>query len=93
VLGARDWTVPSSHATWLAQRCRQTELWLRPDEGHVSVLNSGVMALDWLRGTPVTAEPEPARLGWPPDLAKRPFCANLRMSEPKLVDDGAHRFR
>jgi len=51
------------------------------------------MALDWLRGTPVTAEPEPARLGWPPDLAKRPFCANLQMSEPKLVDDGAHRFR
>jgi hypothetical protein len=34
---------------WLAGRCRSAELWLRPDEGHISVLNSGVMALGWLR--------------------------------------------
>lgn len=49
VHGAQDRLVPSSHATWLAQRCRAAELWLRPDDGHVSILNSSVMALDWLR--------------------------------------------
>jgi pimeloyl-ACP methyl ester carboxylesterase len=47
--GAQDRLVPSSHATWLAQRCPTAELWLRPDDGHVSILNSSVMALDWLR--------------------------------------------
>jgi pimeloyl-ACP methyl ester carboxylesterase len=47
--GAQDRLVPSSHATWLAQRCRTAELWLRPDDGHVSILSSSVMALDWLR--------------------------------------------
>ncbi len=49
VHGAQDRIVPSSHATWLAQRCRTAELWLRPDDGHVSILNSSVTALDWLR--------------------------------------------
>jgi hypothetical protein len=49
VHGAQDRLVPSSHATWLSQRCRTAELWLRPDDGHVSILNSSVMALDWLR--------------------------------------------
>ena len=49
VHGAQDRLVPSSHATWLAQRCRTAELGLRPDDGHVSILNSSVMALDWLR--------------------------------------------
>jgi len=48
VHGAQDRLVPSLHATWLAQRCRTAELWLRPDDGH-SILNSSVMALDWLR--------------------------------------------
>jgi pimeloyl-ACP methyl ester carboxylesterase len=49
VHGAQDRLVPSTHVTWLAQRCRTAELWLRPDDGHVSILNSSVMALDWLR--------------------------------------------
>jgi pimeloyl-ACP methyl ester carboxylesterase len=49
VHGAQDRLVPSSHATWLAQRCRTAELWMRPDDGHVSILNSSVTALDWLR--------------------------------------------
>jgi pimeloyl-ACP methyl ester carboxylesterase len=47
--GAQDRLVPSSHSIWLAQHCRTAELWLRPDDGHVSILNSSVMALDWLR--------------------------------------------
>jgi pimeloyl-ACP methyl ester carboxylesterase len=49
VHGAQDRVVPSSHSEWLAGRCRSAELWLHPDEGHVSVLSSSVMALDWLR--------------------------------------------
>jgi pimeloyl-ACP methyl ester carboxylesterase len=49
VHGAQDRVVPSSHSQWLAGRCRSAELWLRPDEGHVSVLSASVMALDWLR--------------------------------------------
>jgi len=49
VHGAQDRINPSSHAAWLAQHCSPAELWLRPDDGHISVLNSSVMALDWLR--------------------------------------------
>lgn len=49
VHGGQDRLVPSSHGTWLAQRCRTAELWLRPHDGHVSILNSSVMTLDWLR--------------------------------------------
>jgi hypothetical protein len=41
--------VPNAHGAWLAARCPDAELWLRPDDGHVSVLGScGVAALDWL---------------------------------------------
>jgi pimeloyl-ACP methyl ester carboxylesterase len=49
VHGAQDRVVPSSHSQWLAGHCRSAELWLRPDEGHVSILGTSVMALDWLR--------------------------------------------
>jgi pimeloyl-ACP methyl ester carboxylesterase len=49
VHGAQDRIVPSPHSRWLAGHCRSAELWLRPDDGHVSVLNASVMALDWLR--------------------------------------------
>ena len=47
--GVRDRVVPSSHAEWLARRCRSAELWLRPSEGHISVLDTGAAALDWLQ--------------------------------------------
>ena len=40
--------VPSWHGEWLARRTPSAELWLRPDEGHVSVLNAGEAALGWL---------------------------------------------
>ena len=47
--GGQDRMVPSAHGAWLAGRCPDAELWLRPDDGHVSVLRScGVAALDWL---------------------------------------------
>jgi pimeloyl-ACP methyl ester carboxylesterase len=47
--GGQDRVVPSSHAEWLAHRTRSAELWLRPEDGHISVLNSGATALGWLR--------------------------------------------
>ena len=47
--GGQDRMVPSAHGAWLAGHCRDTELWLSPEDGHVSVLGSrGVAALDWL---------------------------------------------
>jgi hypothetical protein len=39
--GAQDRMVPSSHGEWLAHRTPSAELWLRPDDGHVSVLGAG----------------------------------------------------
>jgi hypothetical protein len=45
---ARTGIVPRSHAVWLARRCHAADLWLRPDDGHISVRNSAVAALDWL---------------------------------------------
>jgi pimeloyl-ACP methyl ester carboxylesterase len=47
--GGQDRIVPSSHGKWLAGHCRAAELWLRPDDGHISVLSAGIAALDWLQ--------------------------------------------
>jgi pimeloyl-ACP methyl ester carboxylesterase len=49
VHGGRDRVVPSTHARWLAPRC-SAELWLRPDDGHISVLAAAPAALEWLAG-------------------------------------------
>jgi pimeloyl-ACP methyl ester carboxylesterase len=47
--GGQDRMVPSAHGEWLARRIPSAELWLRPDDGHVSVLESADEALGWLR--------------------------------------------
>jgi pimeloyl-ACP methyl ester carboxylesterase len=47
--GGQDRMVPSSHGEWLARHTRASELWLRPEDGHVSVLSSAPAALGWLR--------------------------------------------
>jgi pimeloyl-ACP methyl ester carboxylesterase len=47
--GDQDRVVPSSHSGWLARRCPSAELRLSPDDGHISILNSGASALVWLR--------------------------------------------
>ena len=47
--GGKDRIVPSSHGKWLARHIRSAELWLRPDDGHISILNSAATAVDWLR--------------------------------------------
>jgi pimeloyl-ACP methyl ester carboxylesterase len=47
--GGADRMAPSSHGEWLARHCQGAELRLFPDDGHISVLNSGEAALTWLR--------------------------------------------
>jgi pimeloyl-ACP methyl ester carboxylesterase len=46
--GARDQMVPSSHGLWLSKRLPTAELWLLPDDGHISVLTTAEAALEWL---------------------------------------------
>ncbi|MGH9117848.1 MAG: alpha/beta fold hydrolase [Acidimicrobiales bacterium] len=48
VHGEDDRVVPSSHGEWLAHHIDGAELWLRPGDGHVSVLRSCAAALSWL---------------------------------------------
>jgi pimeloyl-ACP methyl ester carboxylesterase len=47
--GGRDRVVPSAHGEWLARRCPTSELWLRPHDGHITILNRGASAMGWLR--------------------------------------------
>jgi pimeloyl-ACP methyl ester carboxylesterase len=49
VHGGRDRVVPAAHGEWLARRVPSAEMWLRPDDGHVSILTRGAAALRWLR--------------------------------------------
>lgn len=55
--GGQDRIAPSSHGRWLARHIRSAELWLRPDDGHISVLGAGEAAMDWLleRASPIAA--------------------------------------
>jgi pimeloyl-ACP methyl ester carboxylesterase len=48
VPGGEDRVVPPAHAEWLVRRCPRAELWLRPRDGHVSVLDACPVAMDWL---------------------------------------------
>jgi pimeloyl-ACP methyl ester carboxylesterase len=47
--GSQDRVVPSSHSEWLARRCPSAELWLCPEDGHISVLGKSRAAMNWLR--------------------------------------------
>ena len=47
--GGQDRIAPSAHGRWLAGHTPSAELWLRPGDGHISVLTSGAAALGWLR--------------------------------------------
>lgn len=46
--GGRDRVVPSSHSQWLANHCPTAEMRLSPTAGHISILNAGAAALEWL---------------------------------------------
>jgi pimeloyl-ACP methyl ester carboxylesterase len=47
--GGRDRIVPSSHGDWLSSHIPKAELWIRPHDGHVSVLSAAEAAMEWLR--------------------------------------------
>jgi len=49
VHGGRDRVVPSSHSEWLARCCPSAELWLCPEDGHISVLTCSAAAMERLR--------------------------------------------
>lgn len=49
VQGALDRVVPPAHGEWMARTLPHAEFWLRPDDGHVSVLDAVPTALDWVR--------------------------------------------
>jgi pimeloyl-ACP methyl ester carboxylesterase len=46
--GGADGVVPASHGEWVASHLPEAELWLRPDDGHISVLAAAPAALEWL---------------------------------------------
>jgi pimeloyl-ACP methyl ester carboxylesterase len=48
VQGGLDRVIPAHHATRLLDRLPNAELWLRPDDGHISMLAAIPDALDWL---------------------------------------------
>jgi pimeloyl-ACP methyl ester carboxylesterase len=48
VHGGRDRVVPPSHSDRLPRHCPNAELWVRPRDGHVSVLETSPVARDWL---------------------------------------------
>ncbi len=48
VQGGEDRVVPRSHADSLLREIPAAELWLRPRDGHVSVLGAVPVAMDWL---------------------------------------------
>jgi pimeloyl-ACP methyl ester carboxylesterase len=49
VQGGEDRVVPPSHADALLRAIPTAELWLRPRDGHVSVLDACPIGMDWLR--------------------------------------------
>jgi pimeloyl-ACP methyl ester carboxylesterase len=49
VHGDADRVVPCSHGRWLGGHIPGAELWVRPGDGHVTVLDSGPEVLAWLR--------------------------------------------
>jgi pimeloyl-ACP methyl ester carboxylesterase len=48
VQGGEDRVVPPGHGDRLVRSCPTSELWYRPGDGHVSVLESCPVAMDWL---------------------------------------------
>jgi hypothetical protein len=40
--------VPASHGEWLARTIPGADLWLQPDDGHISVLSTSEQALTWV---------------------------------------------
>lgn len=52
VQGGQDRVIPPAHADRLLGSIPSAQLWLRPLDGHVSVLDACPVAMDWLRALP-----------------------------------------
>jgi pimeloyl-ACP methyl ester carboxylesterase len=52
VQGGQDRVVPPAHADTLLGAISTSELWLRPRDGHISVLDACPLGMDWLRNLP-----------------------------------------
>ena len=48
VHGCQDRVIPFAHSKWLSTQLPHVELWVRPRDGHISVLEAVPVALDWL---------------------------------------------
>ena len=48
VQGGRDRVIPPAHGREIANALQDAELWRRPDDGHLSVLDAVPTAMDWL---------------------------------------------
>jgi pimeloyl-ACP methyl ester carboxylesterase len=48
VQGEHDRVVPTKHASWMLSRIHRAQLWMRLDDGHISVLDVVPDAMDWL---------------------------------------------
>jgi pimeloyl-ACP methyl ester carboxylesterase len=48
VQGEQDRVAPRAHAERIAHTLGQSEIWFRPDDGHISVLGACAQAVDWL---------------------------------------------
>jgi len=46
--GSEDRVVPSAHSRWLLDILPAAELWVRPRDGHISVLDAIPVAMDWV---------------------------------------------
>ncbi|WCB92617.1 hypothetical protein DSM104299_01314 [Baekduia alba] len=55
VQGGEDRVIPAAHAQRLLGLVPTAELWLRPRDGHVSILAAIPVALDWLLGAATNA--------------------------------------
>jgi pimeloyl-ACP methyl ester carboxylesterase len=49
VQGGLDRIIPPSHGDWLMRHIPNAEFWFRPQDGHLSILDSCPLAMDWLR--------------------------------------------
>jgi pimeloyl-ACP methyl ester carboxylesterase len=49
VRGGADRIIPAAHADQLVRGCRHPELWLRPHDGHISILAAVPLAMSWLQ--------------------------------------------
>ncbi|HUG50296.1 MAG TPA: alpha/beta fold hydrolase [Terrimesophilobacter sp.] len=48
VQGGQDRVIPPAHAEVLLRQCTDGELWIRPNDGHISILDACPLAMDWL---------------------------------------------